>query len=344
MTERPETRFIWNGDVSLAYQVMGTGPPALLYLQGWVSNIELNWDAPVMARFLRGLARNRLLVMHDVRGMGVSERASPDDVWPLETVMEDLVVLLDEIGVDRISILATNEDAFVACMFAATYPERTDGLILYEASTNFLWSPETPWEWTEERFAEQEAGIRQLRWARASAASNVKEDQPSMAGDAAYAEWWYRYALLSQGEGHAIASTRKYMHTDLRAIVPSIHVPVLILVRPDHPEASWMESGRHLAGLIRNGLLPSSGLAIADDRVIAAILVGTITDAPPPFGGPWIMEVFSTARGAGRALLGRALQRTEGSLGLAVTEGNPAIAVYESLGFRRTFTAYAVDL
>jgi class 3 adenylate cyclase len=249
VTERPETRLIWNGDVSLAYQVMGTGGPALLYLQGWVSNIELNWDAPVMARFLRGLAQNRRLVMHDVRGMGVSERASPHDVWPLETVMDDLLVLLDEIGIDRISILATNEDAFVACMFAATYPERTDGLILYEAATNFLWSPETPWEWAEERFAQQEEGLRRP-WTRDKAASNMRDDQPSMADDAAYVEWWYRYALLSQGQGHAIASTRKYTRTDLRGIVPSIHVPVLVLVRPDHPEPSWTDSARHLAGLI----------------------------------------------------------------------------------------------
>jgi len=108
MTERPETRFTWNGDVSLGYQVLGDGVPVLLYRQGWVSNIELNWDHPVMARFLRGLARKRRLVMHDVRGMGVSERASPSQVWPLETVMEDLVVLLDELGIERTSILATN--------------------------------------------------------------------------------------------------------------------------------------------------------------------------------------------------------------------------------------------
>jgi len=249
MTERPETRFTWNGDVSLGYQVLGDGVPVLLYLQGWVSNIELNWDHPVMARFLRGLARERRLVMHDVRGMGVSERASPSQVWPLETVMEDLVVLLDELGVERTSILATNEDAFVACMFAATYPERTDGLILYEASTNFLWSPDTPWEWTEERFLQQEAEF-QRPWTRQAAASDVRDQQPSVADDGAYAEWWYRYNLLSQGEGHAIASTRKYTQTDLRAIVPSIHVPVLVLVRPNHPEQSWIEGGRHLAGLI----------------------------------------------------------------------------------------------
>ncbi len=111
---------------------------------------------------------------------------------------------------------------------------------------------------------------------------------------------------------------------------------------PDRMEAP--EAGRHLAGLLRNGLLPASGLAIEDDRIVAAILVGTIAEAPPPFGGPWIMEVFSTARGAGRALLSRALDLTQGSLGLAVTEGNPAMRLYEALGFRRIFTAYSVDL
>jgi hypothetical protein len=114
---------------------------------------------------------------------------------------------------------------------------------------------------------------------------------------------------------------------------------------PDRLEPA--EAARHLDGIVAGkigGLLPSSGLAIAEDRVVAAVLIGTLTDAPPPFGGPWIMEVFSTARGAGRALLARALHRSEGSLGLAVTDGNPAIRVYESLGFRRTFTAYAVDI
>jgi GNAT superfamily N-acetyltransferase len=101
---------------------------------------------------------------------------------------------------------------------------------------------------------------------------------------------------------------------------------------------------RHDPPCCRRSRLPATGLANVDDRIVAAILVGTIPDAPPPFGGPWIMEVFSIARGAGRALLQRALHRSEGSLGLAVTEDNPAIRVYESLGFRRTPTAYSVDL
>jgi hypothetical protein len=114
---------------------------------------------------------------------------------------------------------------------------------------------------------------------------------------------------------------------------------------PGHPDRlEPPEAERHLAGLLRNGLLDSSGLALRDGEVVAAILVGTAAELPPPFGGPWVMEVFSTARGAGRALLARALHRSRGSLGLAVTEGNPAVRVYESLGFRRIFTAYSVDL
>jgi hypothetical protein len=117
---------------------------------------------------------------------------------------------------------------------------------------------------------------------------------------------------------------------------------------PGHPDRiEGREAAKHLEGIVAGrlgGLLEGSGLAIVDGAVVAAVLVGTITDTAPPFGGPWIMEVFSTARGAGRALLARALHNTNGSLGLAVTEGNPAVRVYEALGFRRTFTAYSVDL
>jgi hypothetical protein len=165
-------------------------------------------------------------------------------------------------------------------------------------------------------------------------------------------------ALVAHG-----ARLHRHSHTythDLRALPPldtpyeltpvdrpaSELLPVyLAAFGPGHLDRMGPEeAARHLEEVVAGGLLPSSGLAIRDGRVAAAILIGTITDAPPPFGGPWIMELFSTARGAGRALLRRALHRTEGSLGLAVTEGNPAVRVYEELGFRRTFTAYAVDL
>jgi GNAT superfamily N-acetyltransferase len=120
---------------------------------------------------------------------------------------------------------------------------------------------------------------------------------------------------------------------------------------PGHPDRQEpTAAGRHLAGLVAGSglgpLLPGSGLAIADGAVVGAILIAKMADGPPPFGGPWVIEVFRApgARGAGRALLARALALTTGSLGLAVTEGNPAERLYAELGFKRTFTAYSVDL
>ena len=160
--ERPETRFAWNGDIALAYQLVGDAGPDLLYLPGWVSNVELNWDHPVMTRFLHGLARGRRLIAMDPRGSGCSDRGTPRDVPQLETMMDDIATVMDAAGSGRVTILATNEMAFVASMFAATYPDRTSGLILYEASANFTWSEETPWEWTPERWAEEEVAYRQL--------------------------------------------------------------------------------------------------------------------------------------------------------------------------------------
>jgi hypothetical protein len=119
---------------------------------------------------------------------------------------------------------------------------------------------------------------------------------------------------------------------------------------PGHPDRMEAPMAlRHLEGILAGGLgelLPGSGLAVQDGHVVGAILIATIADAPAPFGGPWILEVFRApeARGAGRALLVRALHRTSGSLGLAVTHGNPAERLYLALGFRRVFTAYSVDL
>jgi class 3 adenylate cyclase len=83
----------------------------------------------------------------------------------------------------------------------------------------------------------------------------VRVHAESVAADVSYVDWWYRYALLSQGAGHVIASARKYMRTDLRGILPSVHVPVMVLVRPDHPEESWLESGRFLAAAIPGAVL-----------------------------------------------------------------------------------------
>ncbi len=280
--DRPETRFAWNGEAALAYQVIGDGTPDLLYLQGWVSNVELNWDQPAMARFLRGLARGRRLIVTDARGNGCSERASPHDVWPLETIMEDVAVVLDTVGSRKATILATDQLGFVACMFAATYPDRTAALVLYQAAANYLWSEETPWEWTEDRFDEQEDALR--GWGTSvTAVEDLQDRDPSVVGDPAYVTWWNRYGLLSEAPGSSVATARKYMRTDVRPILSSIHVPVLVLARPDAPDESWTQSARFLADRIPGAKLVElpgvdTSLWVGDQAPVIRAIEGFLGD------------------------------------------------------------------
>ena len=96
MTRRPETRYAWNGDVALAYQVFGAGPVDLVYIQGYTSHVDLNWESPHLARFLRGLGERARVIHTDRRGWGCSDRFSPGDVSPLEVQVDDLVAVVDK--------------------------------------------------------------------------------------------------------------------------------------------------------------------------------------------------------------------------------------------------------
>ena len=107
MARRPEVRYAWNGDVALAYQVFGAGPVDLVYLQGYVSHVDLNWESPHLARFLRGLGEKARVIHTDRRGWGCSDRFSPGDVAPLEVQVDDLVAVMDAAGSERAVIFTS---------------------------------------------------------------------------------------------------------------------------------------------------------------------------------------------------------------------------------------------
>ena len=111
--QRPRTRFAWNGDVSLAYQVCGDGPTDLVYLQGYCSNVDVNWESPRLARFLLGLAAHARLIITDRRGWGCSERFTPGDVPDVDTLTDDILAVMQAAGSER----ATYECATVASLF-----------------------------------------------------------------------------------------------------------------------------------------------------------------------------------------------------------------------------------
>jgi len=238
--DRPQTRFAWNGEVSLAYQVCGDGASDLVYLQGYCSNVDMNWESPYLSRFLRGLADHARLIVTDRRGWGCSERFTPGHVPDVDTLTDDILAVMKAAQSECASILATYESSIVASLFAATYPELTRSLILVDPQVTYLPTEETPWMPSLERWQEQIKAIRDtwgtLDW----------WDAP----DGPEREWFARYRRASVTPGGIAAELTSYLHTDIRSVLPSIHVPTLVLVDSDRFYEVLPETGHLVASKI----------------------------------------------------------------------------------------------
>ncbi len=138
------TRYTKSGDLNIAYQVVGEGPPDLVYIPGWVSNIEVMWDEPTLARFLRRLASFSRLITFDKR-TGLSDAVPIDELPTLETRMDDLRAVMDAAGAEKATLFGHSEGGNMAVLFAATYPERTEGLVLTGSYAKRIRSPDYPW-------------------------------------------------------------------------------------------------------------------------------------------------------------------------------------------------------
>jgi len=238
MIDRPETRFAWNGDVALAYQVIGDGPIDIVYLQGYCSNIDMNWESPHLARFLRGLAGLGRLIPTDRRGWGCSDRFSPTDVPPFETMTDDLQTVLDVVGSERAVIFSSFENTSLVMLFAATHPERCAALVLVDPWITWMATDETALGWDEQEWGREMDRIRAdwgtSRWFQMQ--------------DAAEQDWHVRYQRASITPGSAIAEFSTHKWTDVRAILPMIQVPALVL--SSGPDEDYLQNGRYAAGHI----------------------------------------------------------------------------------------------
>lgn len=238
----PTTRYARSGDVNVAYQVTGQGPRDLVYVPGWVSNVEVMWDDPSLARFLRRLASFSRLITFDKRGTGLSDRVSNDRLPTLEERMDDLVAVMDAVGSKRAAILGVSEGGNLSALFAATYPERTVALIMIATFARRTRTDDYPWAPTE---AEREAYIRQVteKWGESF---EVDRYAPSMRGDPVYAERLGTYFRRSASPGAAATLLRMNTAIDITGILPLIHVPTLIMHRTGDADAR-IEEGRWMA-------------------------------------------------------------------------------------------------
>jgi pimeloyl-ACP methyl ester carboxylesterase len=140
---RPETRYAQSGTVNIAYQVVGDGPRDLVVVPGWVSNIDLFWDEPHMARFLERLASFSRLILFDKRGTGLSDRVA--DMPNLETRMDDVRAVMDAASSEQAALFGYSEGGPMCALFAATYPARTTALIMGGSYARRMWAPDYPW-------------------------------------------------------------------------------------------------------------------------------------------------------------------------------------------------------
>jgi class 3 adenylate cyclase len=228
VTDLPETRYAWNGDVALAYQVFGQGPVDLVYLQGYTSHVDLNWASPYLARFLRGLASHARVIMTDRRGWGCSDRFSPGDVAPLEVQVDDLVAVMDAAGSERAIIFGSWETALTAMLFAAGSPERSAGLVLCDPWVTVLATPETPWMWSQRDWDEINEAVRES-WGT----PGYRREAGDFPDEREYLEWFVPWTRASVAPGALAAESDRFASVDVRGVLPSIQAPTLIVSGPD---------------------------------------------------------------------------------------------------------------
>jgi pimeloyl-ACP methyl ester carboxylesterase/class 3 adenylate cyclase len=219
----PETRYARSGDVSIAFHVFGSGPFDLVYVPGWVSNIELMWDNPRVASSLERLGAFARVITFDKRGTGLSDRVA---AYPtLEQRMDDVRAVMDAAGCERAALFGHSEGGSMCILFAATYPDRTRALITYGAFAKRMRTDDYPWAPTlESRIAEAER-LETDGWKVIDFAFYA----PSLAGDAQAARLFAAYLRQSASPGAAAQLLRMNTLVDVRAVLPTIRVPTLVL-------------------------------------------------------------------------------------------------------------------
>jgi len=223
----PETRFARSGEVHIAYQVVGTGPPDLVYVPGWVSNVELNWEEPLYARFLTRLASFSRLILFDKRGTGLSDRVSDEALPSLEQRMDDVRAVLDAVGSERTALFGVSEGGSMCGLFAATYPDRTLALTMYGSYARRQRAPDYPWGQSPE---DLEASLREIEEGWGGPVGRAAR-APSAAGDERFMSYWSSYLVQSASPKAALTLARMNAEIDARPILAAIRVPTLILHR-----------------------------------------------------------------------------------------------------------------
>ncbi len=251
----PETRYAKTSDgVHIAYQVIGAGPVDLVFIS-WMVNVESAWRWARVARTFRRMATFSRLILFDRRGTGMSDHAiDRNQAFSLDARMDDIRAVMDAAGSER-AVLFGLEDAFsLSAMFAATYPERTIGLVAYAAAARNLWAPDYPWGQPEEEYDAEITEVERGWGTKELARSWATTVMPSLADDDEEVEAFATWMRSGGGPGDAVSWFLIDRETDFRDILPAVRVPTLVIHRTDD-RAYSIENGRYIAAHIPGAVL-----------------------------------------------------------------------------------------
>ena len=278
--EVPPVRYAKTRDgVHIAYQVYGDGPLDMVLSTGLWWHLEFQWTEPSFVRFKERLSRVARVIEFDKRGTGLSDRVPVDRLPTLEERIDDITAVLDAVESTSAVLYGVNHGAPLMIMFAATFPERTSALILLDGYARWLAAVDYPSgfppalaERVEERMLEH--------WDEPHALGQIA---PSRAQDPYAQDWWVRMQRLAVSPAAAVALWRMTMDTDVRDLLPAIHVPTLLMHRTDGRLVN-VECGRHLAQHIdgvRFVEFPGADLFFVDLSDLADVVEEFVTGKPP---------------------------------------------------------------
>jgi len=238
----PVTKYARSGDASIAYQVIGEGGLDLLFLTGWITQIEHLWEAPANRRFLERLASFGRLILFDTRGTGLSDRTG--HTYTVEHEAQDAIAVLDAAGSERAAVFTYAQGGLVGALLAAECPERVGALIMYASMARTSWAPDYDWAMTSEE-REELIETTTAGWGEVDSAA-ISRWAPSRSDDAELVAWFARMQRLAASPGEARIINWAMVDVDVRDALPRIRVPTLVMHRPN--ELVWdVRHSRYLA-------------------------------------------------------------------------------------------------
>jgi class 3 adenylate cyclase len=216
---------VTSGGLYVAFQAVGEGPRDLLLVDQWFSHMDAMWDVPPLASLVEGLASFSRVVTFDQRGIGESDPLPMRALPTLEEWIDDQRAVMDALEVERAALVAGLGAGFMAIVFAATHPERVSALVLVNCFAHFGRVAGYPWGATPEEQAQRTEEFR-AGWGKGIM---LKQFAPAMAGDVGLLDVWSRYEREAASPGIARAMLDMLYESDVRAVLPSIRVPTLVI-------------------------------------------------------------------------------------------------------------------